>query len=189
MAPAVPPVAAQMTPQHAFQQQVSSPPVPAMPTAAIPSAPPAPPAPPMLASTTSSAAPPPPPPSFLTQPEASTGAPPAPPAPPAIPQSSSGTFVETTGDAGRDALLASIRGAGGVKSLRKVDKSQLDRPSVLLQEAKGQSPSAVGTGSKSGSVGAGPAGPGASLADALAAALDKRKHRLGGADDEAGDDW
>ena len=85
--------------------------------------------------------------------------------------------------------MASIRGAGGIKSLRKVDKSQLDRPSVLLQEAKGQSPSVTGTGNNSGSVGAGPAGPGASLADALAAALDKRKHRLGGAEDDAGDDW
>ena len=85
--------------------------------------------------------------------------------------------------------MASIRGAGGIKSLRKVDKSQLDRPSVLLQEAKGQSPSVTGTGNNSGAVGAGPAGPGASLADALAAALDKRKHRLGGAEDDAGDDW
>lgn len=90
---------------------------------------------------------------------------------PATSTSGGGSFAETTGDAGRDALLASIRGAGGIGALRKVDKSQLDKPSVLLQEARGESaspPAAAGNGGTAG-------GPPASLADALAAALNKRK--------------
>ena len=96
-------------------------------------------------------------------------------------------LTETTGDAGRDALLASIRGAGGIGALKKVDKSQLDKPSVLLQEARGEpvsSPAAAaGNG---GTVG----GPPASLADALAAALNKRKNKVGAEDDmDNGDDW
>ena len=48
-------------------------------------------------------------------------------------------FVETTGDAGRD--------ASGIKSLRKVDKPQLDRPSVSLQEARGETVTTSTTGS------------------------------------------
>lgn len=103
-----------------------------------------------------------------------------PQATPAAPQS---TFVEATGDSGRDALLASIRGAGGIGALRKVDKSQLDRPSVLLQEAHGQ-PAQPTTNSS------GPPPPGGgSLADALAAALSQRKAKVGSDDYDNGDDW
>ncbi|CAI4036479.1 hypothetical protein SMKI_15G3260 [Saccharomyces mikatae IFO 1815] len=150
------------------------------------SVPPAP-VPPSLQSTTNSA--PPPPPAFLTQHPLSTAAP-APPPPPQMPAASTpggGSLTETTGDAGRDALLASIRGAGGIGALKKVDKSQLDKPSVLLQEARGEpvsSPAAAaGNG---GTVG----GPPASLADALAAALNKRKNKVGAEDDmDNGDDW
>lgn len=98
------------------------------------------------------------------------------------PQASNGGFVESTGDAGRDALLASIRGAGGVGALKKVDKSQLDRPSVLLQEAKGEP---VTQTSSSGP----PSGGGGSLADALAAALNQRKAKIGSDDYDNGDDW
>ena len=131
---------------------------------------------------------PPPPPAFLTQQPQSGGAPPPPPPPqmPATSTSGGGSFAETTGDAGRDALLASIRGAGGIGALRKVDKSQLDKPSVLLQEARGESaspPAAAGNGGT-------PGGPPASLADALAAALNKRKTKVGAHDDmDNGDDW
>lgn len=49
-------------------------------------------------------------------------------------------FVETTGDAGRD--------ASGIKSLRKVDKPQLDRPSVSLQEARGETVTTSTTGGR-----------------------------------------
>lgn len=95
---------------------------------------------------------------------------------------------ESTGDSDRDALLASIRGAGGIGSLRKVDKSQLDRPSVLLQEANGQSSQPVSSAPTG--AGAGTPSGGGSLADALAAALNKRKNRVANDDEyDNGDDW
>lgn len=98
-----------------------------------------------------------------------------------------GGISEATGDSGRDALLASIRGAGGIGALRKVDKSQLDKPSVLLQEAHGQP--AQPTSSAPASGGGGGA-PGGSLADALAAALNKRKNKVAADGDyDNGDDW
>lgn len=126
-------------------------------------------------------------------------APPAPP-PPAFnqqqqQQQQSSNFVETTGDSGRDALLASIRGAGGVHALRKVDKSQLEKPSPLLQKnggdiggssAPAQYPAGAGSAPQPGAQ----AGAPASLADALAAALNQRKNKVGrGEDDSDKDDW
>lgn len=88
------------------------------------------------------------------------------------------------GGADRDALLSSIRGAG-IGSLRKVDKSQLDRPSVILQESQGgKSTSTAGASS------AAPIGGSGSLADALAAALNNRKAKVSKSDDESdNDDW
>lgn len=175
-------------PQQQFQapqQQFQAPPppptppttfnnIPAVNGASAPSAPPPPPS--FLTQPQASA--PPPPPSFLTQPQAS-----GPPAPPSLPQTSNSTFVESSGDSGRDALLASIRGAG-IGGLRKVDKAQLDRPSVLLQEAHGQTPQPASSG------GPAPAGGApSSLADALAAALNKRKTKVGSGDFDDGDDW
>lgn len=71
-------------------------------------------------------------------------------------------------------------------ALRKVDKSQLDKPSVLLQETNGQ-PSQPAS---SAPTGAGAPGGGGSLADALAAALNKRKNKVANDDDyDNGDDW
>ena len=174
-------------PSQATNVPVAPPPPPAfLGQSQIPQSAPSAPIPPTLPSTTSAA--PPPPPAFLTQQPQSGGAP-APPPPPQMPATSTsggGSFAETTGDAGRDALLASIRGAGGIGALRKVDKSQLDKPSVLLQEARGESaspPAAAGNGGTAG-------GPPASLADALAAALNKRKTKVGAHDDmDNGDDW
>ncbi|AGO11963.1 AaceriAGR285Wp [[Ashbya] aceris (nom. inval.)] len=123
-------------------------------------------------------APPPPPPPPMP---AANSIPPAPQmgaaalAPPA---------AEATGGAGRDALLASIRNAGGVQALRKVDKSQLDKPSVLLQEAHGKAPASTSQAITPAATG------GNSLADALAAALDKRKNRVAQHDDDDNaDDW
>lgn len=85
-----------------------------------------------------------------------------------------------------DALLASIRNTS-IKSLRSVDKSQLEKPSVLLREARGETITATSTGNKSVS----PNGAPASLADALAIALTQRNKKAGNAEDDydAGDDW
>ncbi|SCU90530.1 LADA_0F04764g1_1 [Lachancea dasiensis] len=152
-----------------------------------------PPAPPMQSAPLSAVPPPPPPP-----PPAMTFEPPqagnvgvAPPPPPAFlsqsQQPSSGSN-EATGDAGRDALLASIRGAGGVTALRKTDKSQLEKPSVLLQESNGNRGSQPnGSTGAAGSAGGGPP----SMADALAAALNQRKSKVAqdDGDYDNGDDW
>lgn len=92
-------------------------------------------------------------------------------------------LVETTGNGDRDALLASIRGAG-IGKLRKVDKSQLDKPSVLLQEARGEPVPPTASAAPAGA----PGQP-ASLADALAAALSNRKAKVAASDDESDGDW
>ena len=125
-------------------------------------------------------------------------APPPPPAPP-MPDMSNDTSTsantgggisEATGDAGRDALLASIRGAG-IGVLKKTDKSQLEKPSILLQEAKGETPqinSNTGTSSNAPPATLADAPP-ATLADALASALNKRKEKVAQSDDEEDDDW
>lgn len=83
-------------------------------------------------------------------------------------------------DGGRDALLASIRNAGGVKALKKSDKSALEKPSVILQEARGETPS---TPASAG------AGGGGSLADVLAQALNERKNKVAQSDDESDGEW
>lgn len=75
--------------------------------------------------------------------------------------------------------MASIRGAG-IGTLKKVDKSQLDKPSVLLMEAKGQAPPAPAGGAP---------GQPANLADALSVALNKRKNKVSQSDDEDSDGW
>ncbi|SSD62119.1 uncharacterized protein SCODWIG_03881 [Saccharomycodes ludwigii] len=118
----------------------------------------------------------------------SAAAPPPPPPMPTMGQNNSNNssgLTETTGDAGRDALLASIRGAGGINSLKKIDKSQLDRPSVLLQEGKDNKPGVNNSNGASTSGGGGPP----SLADALAAALNSRKAKVSYNGDDDGGDW
>ncbi|KAK6461227.1 actin assembly factor [Scheffersomyces coipomensis] len=172
--------------------------VPPPPPVSFPQAnasiPPPPPAPPFA--TAGAGAPPPPPPPFPT---AVTGGPPPPPPPPMPSFPAAGgpppppppmpSFAAApppveapTGDVSRDALLASIRGAG-VGGLKKVDKSQLDKPSALLMEAKGEAPPASASGTPA------PTGQPASLADALTAALSKRKGKVAQSDDEEDDDW
>lgn len=68
--------------------------------------------------------------------------------------------------------------------LKKTEKSQLEKPSVLLQEARGEPPNVSHPS-------AAPSAPGQpeSLADALANALDKRKGKVAASDDEDDDDW
>ncbi|GMM27689.1 actin-binding protein [Martiniozyma asiatica (nom. inval.)] len=143
------------------------------------SIPPPPPPPPMGGS---SIPPPPPPP-----PMGGSSIPPPPPPPPMgnIPppnfEAPTEKLPQVSSD--RDALLASIRGAG-LGSLKKVDKSQLDKPSILLQEARGETdtmgPSATGGA---------PPGAGGSLADALAAALGARKKKVAESDEESDEGW
>ncbi|KAG0680619.1 hypothetical protein C6P40_003137 [Pichia californica] len=190
------PIAPQIQPQQQYQQ-----PVPVANTSIPPPPPPpplpevtgtAPPLAPPLPTPSSSAIPPPPAPPMPNFGNSSNGPPPPPPLLPQMNNSSSVSppRIESTGDGNRDALLASIRGAG-LSSLKKVDKSQLDKPSVLLQEARGESvdiPSAAPVGNGGGAPGSSGGQP-ASLADALAAALSSRKAKVAVSDDESDGDW
>ncbi|CCE63749.1 hypothetical protein TPHA_0F02690 [Tetrapisispora phaffii CBS 4417] len=176
-----------MPTQQAYPAAVPAPPPPpimptqqAYPTAV--SAPPPPPAMPTQQAAPGAGLAPPPPPAFLSNPQSTSQIPPPPPM--GAPQGSS-QLNETTGDAGRDALLASIRNSGGIGVLKKVDKSQLDKPSVILQEARGDAPPPSANSSN-----AAPGGGQGSLADALAAALNKRKTKVSNEDNyDNGDDW
>lgn len=150
-------------------QNTAPPPPPPMP-ALNTSAPPPPPLP-----TQNTSAPPPPPIGDFN------ATPAAPPPPPDLGQAAPAGLPAV--DSGRDALLSSIRSAG-VGALKKTDKSQLEKPSVLLQEARGESPAAPP------STGGGMPGAPESLADALANALNKRKNKVAASDDEDdNDDW
>lgn len=80
-------------------------------------------------------------------------------------------------DAGRSALLASIQHSS-IGQLRKIDKTHLDKPSVILQEAKGDVPKAPPVGAQGN----------ASMASALAAALSARKGKVAGSDNEESDE-
>ncbi|QPG76353.1 hypothetical protein FOA43_003741 [Brettanomyces nanus] len=134
-------------------------------------------APDFMTPTASVFVPPPPPPLPSTAPSSVTAAPPPPPA------ASSGPFTPSlpSTDPGRGALLQSIRSAGGLNALKKTDKAHLDKPSVILQEVKGDTPAPTSSAG-------GPAGQPATLADALAAALNKRKNKVAQSDDED-DEW
>ncbi|KAI1634491.1 hypothetical protein F4809DRAFT_511472 [Biscogniauxia mediterranea] len=173
-----PPTAAAPPPAPPLPTFSPPPPAPPMPSGA--GAPPAPPPPPPLpAPGLGAPAPPPPPP----PPPGGAGAPPPPPPPPpgGVPPASVPPV-----DSSRSAVLDSIRGAGGIGALKKVDRSQI----------RDRSAATVGGGSDTGPHGSGlpPAGitPGGGngMADALAAALQKRKAKVRDSDDEnSDDDW
>lgn len=97
------------------------------------------------------------------------GGPPPPPPPssgptPALPQATGG----------RADLLGSIQSAGGIKALKKVDRSQVrDRSAAAVPGAESSTPSA-----STNAGGAPAAGGGGGLADALAMALSKRKQKV-----------
>ncbi|KAK9484169.1 hypothetical protein V1527DRAFT_470954 [Lipomyces starkeyi] len=119
---------------------------------------------------------PPPPPSYQNSPITGVGPiPPPPPPPPPLFEQGQSMPSPTAGGGGtgggRDALMASIRGTGGVGHLKSVDKSHLERPLVLSQTS---------TSDTSRGSGADTPGNNASLQDALAAALSKRKTRVAG---------
>lgn len=117
--------------------------------------------------------------------------PPPPPPPPALGLDSSGGGSQSanaplpTVDPSRDALLASIRGSG-LGMLKKTDKSQLEKPSVLLKEAHGEPVATPASNGPSGGIGGQPE----TLADALASALNKRKNKVADSDDDDdNEDW
>ncbi|KAJ4298539.1 hypothetical protein N0V88_003569 [Collariella sp. IMI 366227] len=123
----------------------------------------------------------------------SSGAPPAPPRRRLLLSPISGGYSSSVpapalpagGDTSRAAVLDSIRGAGGIASLKKVDRSQIrDRSAATVGGAGGDT---VSHGSGLPAAGVGAAG-GGGMADALAAALQKRKEKVSRSDDEADDD-
>ncbi|KAL3955076.1 hypothetical protein ACCO45_010639 [Purpureocillium lilacinum] len=132
----------------------------------------------------SSPSPPPPP-----MPSSSGGGPPPPPPLPPNRDSGYSSGVPApalpSADQGRSAMLGDIQKAGGIASLKKVDRTQI----------RDRSGAQTGGGSDTGPHGSGlpPAGatPGAGgggMADALAAALQKRKEKVSKSDDEDDDD-
>ncbi|KAK9451186.1 uncharacterized protein V1518DRAFT_412777 [Limtongia smithiae] len=152
-----------------------------------------------------SAGPPPPPPpySYTSEPvQASAGPPPAPPAPsnygasapPAPPPPPGMSFsagppvpppppMAAGGDGdSRGALMDAIRHSGGIGGLKKVDKTQLEKPLII--------PGAASNGRSNGG-GAGGAGGGddGNLQNAIAAALSKRKQKVAGNGDDYRDEW
>lgn len=174
--PQPPPLQQQQLPSQpptSFQQQAIPQPPPLLP----PQQSNIPPPPPM-----NNSIPPPPP----MMPNMNSAGPPPPPAPGPPPQFNNNAPTPAQPPAaagGRDALLASIR-SSGLGSLRSVDKSQLDKPSVLLQEARGEPVSTTSHNAPSGSQ-----PPGGNLADALQAALNNRKKKVAESDDESDSGW
>lgn len=79
-----------------------------------------------------------------------------------------------TPDASRSAVLDGIKGAGGIKALKKVDRSQIrDRSEALVGGSSGADTGPHGSGLPPSGVGGG-----GGMADALAAALQKRKEKV-----------
>ncbi|KAI0897324.1 hypothetical protein F4806DRAFT_494997 [Annulohypoxylon nitens] len=177
--PLLPPVPAPSAPAPPPLPLSSAPPPPPLPGAGAPPPPPPPPPPPGPAGIPAPPPPPPPP---------AGGIPSAPPLPPPNRDSGYSSGVPapaaSSADAGRSAMLDSIQKAGGIGSLKKVDRSQI----------RDRSGATVGGGSDTGPHGSGlpPAGVtpggGGGMADALAAALQKRKERVRDSDDEKSDD-
>ncbi|KAF4811867.1 Proline-rich protein LAS17 [Colletotrichum siamense] len=89
-------------------------------------------------------------------------------------------------DAGRSGMLADIQKAGGIKALKKVDRSQIrDRSGASVGGSNDTGPH----GSGLPPAGVAPGG-GGDMANALAAALQKRKEKVSRSDDESdNDDW
>ncbi|SPQ19653.1 4dcbd744-696d-42b8-b848-a65bbe4b152e [Thermothielavioides terrestris] len=150
------------------------PPPPLPPTSAA--APPPPPPPPPPGPGISGIPPPPPPP-----PPPGAGVPPPPPPPPP-PNRDSGYSSSAPApalpstDPGRAAMLDSIRSAGGIAALKKVDRSQIRDRSAANVGGGGGDTGPHGSGLPP--AGIAPGGAGGGMADALAAALQKRKEKV-----------
>ncbi|KAG0241633.1 hypothetical protein BGW41_005649 [Actinomortierella wolfii] len=185
-------------PPPAFHSPSSSsstpppPPPPFRPTAGGGGPPPPPPPPPVSGGRGGAPPPPPPPP----VPAGGAGGPPPPPPPP--PSGGGPALPPGTKTDGRQDLLASIRNAGGIGSLRKTgmgDPRPYSAPSSQAGTVAGAAAGAAAGGAayaaydeaSSGSGGGGGDSSG-DLASALAAALQMRKSRVAGSDDEESDD-
>ncbi|KAK1590863.1 uncharacterized protein LY79DRAFT_686363 [Colletotrichum navitas] len=170
----------------------NAPPPPPLPSSNAPPAPP--PAPPLPPSSNAPPAPPPPPPGMGVPPPppppppgALGGPPPPPPMPNRDSGYSSGVPVPAP-DSSRSAVLGDIQKAGGIKALKKVDRSQIrDRSAATVGGSSDTGPHGSGLPPS----GVAPGGGGGDMANALAAALQKRKEKVSRSDDERSDndDW
>ena len=105
------------------------------------------------------------------------GMPPAPPPPPNRDSGySSGAPALPQATGGRADLLAGIQSAGGINSLKKVDRSQVRDRSAALVPGAASDTGPAGSGLPPAGVSGG--GGGGGLADALADALNKRKQKV-----------
>ncbi|KAK6714079.1 hypothetical protein SNK04_005037 [Fusarium graminearum] len=89
-----------------------------------------------------------------------------------MPPGSGAPAPPVTGDPSRSAVLAGIQQAGGIHSLKKVDRSQIrDRSGAQVggSDVGGNSATASAVSASGG---------GGGMADALAAALQKRKEKV-----------
>ncbi|KAI4604208.1 hypothetical protein KJ359_000339 [Pestalotiopsis sp. 9143b] len=161
-------------------------PAPPLPTSNAPPPPPPggagmPPPPPPPPPPGGAGMPPPPPP----PPPGGVGGPPPPPPPPPNRDSgyASGVPAAPAADSGRSAMLAGIQKAGGVGGLKKVDRSQINDRSAALPSGSDTGPHGSGLPPAGVTPGGAP-----NMADALAAALQKRKQKVGDSDDEGDDD-
>ncbi|KAK6225026.1 putative WH1 domain-containing protein [Colletotrichum tabaci] len=192
--PPPPPLPALQAPPPPPLPSSSAPPPPPLPTSPPPlptsNAPPAPPLPP---SNNAPPAPPPPPPGAGAPPPppppppgALGGPPPPPPMPNRDSGYSSGAPIPAP-DSSRSAVLGDIQKAGGIKALKKVDRTQIrDRSAATVGGSSDTGPH----GSGLPPTGVAPGG-GGDMANALAAALQKRKEKVSRSDDERSDndDW
>ncbi|KAJ9129545.1 hypothetical protein NKR19_g10315, partial [Coniochaeta hoffmannii] len=156
----------------------------------MPAPPPAPPLPPP--STGGAGAPPPPPP---PPPPGGLGMPPPPPPLPPSANRDSGYVSGVPAppasvpapDPTRSAVLDSIKGAGGIAALKKVDRSKIrDRSEAQVGGSSSGDTGPHGSGLPPAGVSGG--GGGGGMADALAAALQKRKEKVSQSDNEDDDD-
>ena len=96
------------------------------------------------------------------------------------------------GDGSRNAMLAGIQKAGGIGSLKKVDKSQIRDRSGAAVPGNDTGPHGSGLPPAGMAAAAGGAAVGAvgavTMADALAAALNERNKKVSASDDEDNDD-
>ncbi len=108
------------------------------------------------------------------------GGPPPPPPPPPNRDSGYASGVPAAAlpnaDSGRSAMLDSIQRAGGINSLKKVDRSQIRDRSGATVAGGGGDTGPHGSGLPP--AGIAPGGGGGGMADALAAALQKRKQKV-----------
>ncbi|KAI2639341.1 hypothetical protein GGS21DRAFT_425773 [Xylaria nigripes] len=197
-APSPPPIPTASRPTPAPPPR-NTPPPPVPQSWAPPPAPPPPPPPAAAAAAVSMPPPPPPPPAPPANPGVpppppppGPGIPPPPPPPPPAPSQNrdSGTdSVPATVHApstGRAAMLDGIQKAGGIASLKKVDRNQIrDRSAATI--GAGSDTGANSSGMPSNSV-VSTGGEGGSMADALAKALQVRKSKVRDSDDEKSDD-